>query len=80
MFDEESPGLETDQERSARHSRMVFQAIVFLVVLSALLFGVAAIWVWFRDGSVNLVDLFVPFLFVAIVVGIGLIYELWKRW
>ncbi len=80
MFDEEQPALESEQERSARHARMVFQAVLFTIFLPTSLFAFGGVWLWMRDGSVDVGGLLVPFLIVVTGVGAGMIYELRKRW
>jgi len=80
MFDEDIPALESDEERSARHSRMVLQAVLFSLVLPAIMFAFGAVWVWIRDGSVDLGNLVVPFLILVSVFGVGMVYEVRKRW
>jgi hypothetical protein len=80
MFDEDIPALESDEERSARHSRLVLQAVLFALVLPLIMFGFGALWIWIRDGSVDLGDLLIPFLIVVAGIGAGMAYELRKRW
>lgn len=80
MFDEERPAIESDEERSVRHSRMVGQALVFAFALPAILFAFAIAWLWVRDGSVDVGSLVVPFAIVVVGLGAGMIYELRKRW
>jgi hypothetical protein len=80
MFDEEIPSLERGEERSMRHSRMMLQALLFVLVLPLIMFGFAAAWLWARGGSVDLSNLFVPYLIVVGGVGVGMVYELRKRW
>ena len=80
MFDEERPSIESDEERSIRHLRLVGQALVFALVLPAILFASAIAWLWVRDGSADVGNLVVPFVIVVVGVGVGMIYELRKRW
>lgn len=80
MFEDEISALETEEERSARHSRMVLQAALFVLVLPLLIFGFGAVWLWIRDGSVDLGVLLIPFLIVVAGVGAGMAFEVKRRW
>jgi hypothetical protein len=55
-------------------------AVFFVSAVRAFLFGVAAIWIWIRDGSVDLGNLGIPFLIVVAGVGVGMAFELKRHW
>ena len=78
--DEGRSVIENDEGRSARHARLVFQAALFAVVLPIIMFTSAALWLWLRDGAVDFMALFVPLLITTAGMGIGMVFELRKRW
>jgi cation transport ATPase len=78
--DEGRSAIESSEGRSARHARLVFQAASFVVVLTAIMFTFVALWLWFRDGAVDFMALLVPMLIIVVGMGIGMGFELRKRW
>lgn len=80
MFDDLPPVIESEQERSTRHSRMVRQSAVFVTLL--LLFAVvfAGVGMWLVHGRIDVDMLVFLAILLAIAVPIGMYFELRKRW
>jgi hypothetical protein len=79
MF-EERPAIESEQERSLRHSRMVTQATVFSVLLVSVFFAVAVAWTWIRDDVLNIEPLLVPFGIITSGLAVGMFFEVRRHW
>ena len=77
---EEQPALESNEERSARHSRMVRSAVTFVILLTLVMFAFSATWLWVRDGRVDLAWLAGGFLIIVLGLALGMAFDLRKRW
>ena len=80
MFDDEPPRIESEQERSTRHARMVGQAAFFCLgmILFVAVFG--ALGMWLVRGRLDVDMLLFTIGLVSVVLPIGMFFELRKRW
>jgi hypothetical protein len=72
--------FKNEEERSIRHARMVFGAVVFGVLLIPIMVGFAALGMWVLHRAVDVDGLIFLIGLMTVAFTFGMYFELRKRW